>query len=148
MEHADHAADFREADLTIRKFVEDGVETFEAKIDGEAIQWDKGLSYAKHLQTDRLLSAQIPVSDKPDEMLFIIMHQTRRGSEDGFAVRCFEKGRGYDVADTLARYFIRMGWACTRSPLPEGEGEEFNKENHYVHPLRYVSESRSVTCDA
>lgn len=76
MEHADHAADFREADLTIRKFVEDGVETFEAKIDGEAIQWDKGLSYAKHLQTDRLLSAQIPVSDKPDEMLFIIMHQT------------------------------------------------------------------------
>ena len=62
--------------MTIRNFVEDGVETFEAQIDGETIQWDKGLSYAKHLQTERLLSAQIPVSDKPDEMLFIIMHQT------------------------------------------------------------------------
>jgi tryptophan 2,3-dioxygenase len=34
------------------------------------------LSYAKHLQTDVLLASQIPVSDKPDEMLFIIMHQT------------------------------------------------------------------------
>jgi tryptophan 2,3-dioxygenase len=62
--------------MTIRKFIEDGVETFEAQIDGEAIQWDKGLSYARHLQTERLLSSQIPVSDKPDEMLFIIMHQT------------------------------------------------------------------------
>lgn len=62
--------------MTIRKFIEDGVETFEAQIDGETIQWDKGLSYARHLQTQQLLSAQVPVSDKPDEMLFIIMHQT------------------------------------------------------------------------
>lgn len=62
--------------MTIKRFVEDGVESFEAKIDGETIQWDKGLSYARHLQTEMLLSAQVPVSDKPDEMLFIIMHQS------------------------------------------------------------------------
>ena len=62
--------------MTIRNFVEDGVESFEAQIDGETIQWDKGLSYARHLQTEQLLASQIPISDKPDEMLFIIMHQT------------------------------------------------------------------------
>ena len=62
--------------MTIRKFVEGGIETFEAEIDGETIQWDQGLSYARHLRTEQLLSAQVPVSDKPDEMLFIIMHQT------------------------------------------------------------------------
>jgi tryptophan 2,3-dioxygenase len=62
--------------MTIKKFIVDGVETFEAEIDGERIQWDRGLTYAKHLQIDRLLSSQIPVSDKPDEMLFIVMHQT------------------------------------------------------------------------
>ena len=62
--------------MSIRKFVDDGVETFEATIDGETIQWDSGLSYSRHLQTRQLLSAQVPVSDKPDEMLFIIMHQT------------------------------------------------------------------------
>lgn len=62
--------------MSIKRFIEDGVETFEALIDGERIQWDKGLSYARHLQTEQLLSAQVPVSDKPDEMLFIIMHQT------------------------------------------------------------------------
>jgi len=62
--------------VSIRKTIEDGVETFEAEIDGETIQWDRGLSYARHLQTNQLLSSQAPVSDKPDEMLFIIMHQT------------------------------------------------------------------------
>jgi len=62
--------------VTIKKTMEDGVETFEAEIDGETIQWDRGLSYARHIQTDALLQSQIPVSDKPDEMLFIIMHQT------------------------------------------------------------------------
>ena len=62
--------------MTIKKTIQDGVETFEAEIDGEVIQWDRGLSYARHIQTDQLLSSQIPVSDKPDEMLFIIMHQT------------------------------------------------------------------------
>jgi tryptophan 2,3-dioxygenase len=56
--------------------VVDGVETFEAEIDGETIQWDHALTYARHLQTEQLLSSQIPMSDKPDEMLFIIMHQT------------------------------------------------------------------------
>ena len=62
--------------VTIRKTIEDGVETFEAEIDGETIQWDRGLSYARHLQTQQLLTSQVPVSDKPDEMLFIIIHQT------------------------------------------------------------------------
>lgn len=62
--------------MSIKMTMEDGVETFEAEIDGETIQWDRGLSYARHIQTDALLQSQVPVSDKPDEMLFIIMHQT------------------------------------------------------------------------
>ncbi|WP_233998496.1 tryptophan 2,3-dioxygenase [Erythrobacter sp. YT30] len=62
--------------MTIKRTIVDGVETFEADIDGETITWDRGLSYARHLQTEQLLNSQVPVSDKPDEMLFIIMHQT------------------------------------------------------------------------
>ena len=62
--------------MTVRQFDDGGVPTFEAQIDGETIQWDKGLTYARHLQTEMLLSAQVQVSDKPDELLFIIMHQT------------------------------------------------------------------------
>lgn len=52
------------------------LEVFSAQINGETIHWDNGLTYARHIQTESLLSSQIPVSDKPDEMLFIIMHQT------------------------------------------------------------------------
>jgi tryptophan 2,3-dioxygenase len=62
--------------MTIRRSFENGVETFVAEIEGETITWDRGLNYAGHLQTDALLASQRPVSDKPDEMLFIIIHQT------------------------------------------------------------------------
>lgn len=62
--------------MSISKRHEDGIEVFEAEIGGEKIAWDTGLSYARHLQTEQLLAAQVPVSDKPDELLFIVMHQT------------------------------------------------------------------------
>lgn len=43
--------------------------------------------------------------------MLIKMNATRRGSEDGFAVKCFEKGVVYDIADSLAHYFIHHGLA-------------------------------------
>lgn len=51
--------------------------------------------------------------------MHILMLETRRGSEDGFVIRRFYRGAHYDVADTLARAFIREGWAraCPDSPL-------------------------------
>lgn len=41
----------------------------------------------------------------------IKMLQTRRGTEDGFKVRQFEKDGQYDVSDSLGRAFINGGWA-------------------------------------
>ena len=38
------------------------------------------------------------------------MLYTRCGSEDGFVARRFLEGKRYDMADGLARYFIRMHW--------------------------------------
>lgn len=97
------------SDSPIRRTIEDGVETFEAHIDGETIRWDKGLTYSRHIQTEQLLSAQLPVSEKPDEMLFIIMHQTmelwiklmlHEVSEAASALRVHELGK---ASKTLAR---------------------------------------------
>lgn len=62
--------------MKIKKYTENGLESFEAEINGEHIQWDSGLTYSRHLQIPQLLAAQVPVSDKHDEMLFIIMHQS------------------------------------------------------------------------
>ncbi len=43
----------------------------------EGIERDlKGLNYASYLHLDELLSAQRPLSDHPDEMLFIVVHHT------------------------------------------------------------------------
>src|SRR5258705_12245496 len=36
-----------------------------------------GMTYAAYLRLDQLLSAQQPLSDLHDEMLFIIIHQTK-----------------------------------------------------------------------
>src|SRR6476619_2378695 len=36
-----------------------------------------GMTYAEYLQLDQLLSAQRPLSDLHDEMLFIVIHQTK-----------------------------------------------------------------------
>ena len=62
--------------IKVKSYLEDGVETFEADINGEKIQWDKALTYSKHIQTKALLSCQIPVSEEPEELMFIIIHQS------------------------------------------------------------------------
>ena len=46
-------------------------------LSGEKIHWKPsgGLSYGSYLGLDQLLSAQKPLSEHPDEMLFIVIHQ-------------------------------------------------------------------------
>jgi len=44
-------------------------------------------------------------------MTLIRMLQTRKGTEDGFTVRQFEKGKVYDVREGLARSFFVAGYA-------------------------------------
>ena len=46
-------------------------------LDGEDIHWEPegGLSYGRYLDIDTVLSAQHPVTDEHDEMMFIIIHQ-------------------------------------------------------------------------
>lgn len=46
-------------------------------LDGEDIHWEPegGLSYGRYLDIDSVLSAQHPVTDEHDEMMFIIIHQ-------------------------------------------------------------------------
>lgn len=53
----------------------------------------------------------------------IFMLETRRGSEDGHCVRRFEKHGSYDVADMLARAFLRAGWAIE---LPSNPSEKIS----------------------
>jgi tryptophan 2,3-dioxygenase len=113
----------------IRQTREDGTDIFETEIDGETIQWDNGLTYARHLQTAQLLSAQVPVSDKPDEMLFIIMHQTmelwiKLVLHEGRLVldavrsdRLAIAGKGLDRIATIQRHMIQS-WEVLATLTP------------------------------
>jgi tryptophan 2,3-dioxygenase len=44
--------------------------------DGAQMDFDGRMSYGDYLQIDRILGAQRTISDAPDELLFIIQHQT------------------------------------------------------------------------
>lgn len=43
--------------------------------------------------------------------MIIKMKESRRGSEDGFTVKRYHAAGIYDVADSLARDFLRKGYA-------------------------------------
>ncbi|WP_262691085.1 tryptophan 2,3-dioxygenase [Kordiimonas aestuarii] len=42
---------------------------------GEDIHWNQDISYGSYLKLDDLLACQAPLSDKHDEMLFVVIHQ-------------------------------------------------------------------------
>lgn len=49
---------------------------FESASDGAKMDFSKDMSYGDYLGLDPILTAQHPLSDAHDEMLFIIQHQT------------------------------------------------------------------------
>ena len=49
---------------------------FDPKDDGARMDFRKTMSYGDYLQIDKILDAQAPLSQAPDELLFIIQHQT------------------------------------------------------------------------
>ncbi len=68
-----------------------------------------GMTYADYLQLDTLLSAQKPLSDRHDEMLFIIIHQTKELwmremlHELGLAIRLVNEDRFAEAYKAMAR---------------------------------------------
>ena len=46
--------------------------------EGAEMAFDGRMSYGDYLKLDRVLAAQQPISKAPDELLFIIQHQTSR----------------------------------------------------------------------
>jgi tryptophan 2,3-dioxygenase len=49
---------------------------YDPAVEGAQMSFDARMSYGDYLQIDQILSAQAPLSDAHDEMLFIIQHQT------------------------------------------------------------------------
>ncbi|HEY8354701.1 MAG TPA: tryptophan 2,3-dioxygenase family protein, partial [Methylophilaceae bacterium] len=45
--------------------------------DGIQTDFEGRMSYGDYLKLDQLLNAQVPLSEEPDELLFIIIHQVQ-----------------------------------------------------------------------
>ena len=52
------------------------VDPYDPAKDGAEMDFDGRMSYRDYLQIDKILDAQRTISDAPDELLFIIQHQT------------------------------------------------------------------------
>src|ERR1043165_2423588 len=68
-----------------------------------------GITYADYLKLDQLLSAQQPLSDLHDEMLFIVIHQTKELwmkqmlHELKFAIRLVEEDKFAEAYKAMSR---------------------------------------------
>ena len=51
-------------------------EPYDPAIEGAQMAFDGRMSYADYLHLDEILGAQVPLTDAPDELLFIVQHQT------------------------------------------------------------------------
>src|SRR3569623_1378394 len=88
-----------------------------------------GITYSDYLKLDELLGAQKPLSNLHDEMLFIVIHQTKELwmkqllHELRFAVRLVEEGRfaeGYKAMARISRIqaVMTLSWDVLSTLTP------------------------------
>ncbi|KMK67921.1 tryptophan 2,3-dioxygenase [Puniceibacterium sp. IMCC21224] len=96
---------------------------------GAETDFSAQMSYGDYLSLDTLLTAQHPISDAPDELLFIIQHQTSELwmklmlSELNAARRAMANDRMAEVFKTLARVSrimeqLNSAWDVLRTMTP------------------------------
>lgn len=97
--------------------------------EGAKMSFDGDMSYGDYLGLDRILSAQAPLSDAHDELLFIIQHQTSelwmklalhevRSARD--AIRARQLPQAFKMLSRLARIFEQLNgaWDVLRTMTP------------------------------
>ncbi|UYV38214.1 tryptophan 2,3-dioxygenase family protein [Rhodobacteraceae bacterium D3-12] len=103
--------------------------SYNPETDGAKMSYKKDMSYGDYLQIDRILSAQHPISDAHDELLFIIQHQTSELwmrlalHEIGAARTLLQKGafqQAFKMCARVARIFdqLNSAWDVLRTMTP------------------------------
>ncbi|SEQ38047.1 tryptophan 2,3-dioxygenase [Thalassovita taeanensis] len=102
---------------------------FDPATDGAQMSFDGRMSYGDYLGLDAILTAQHPLSDAHDEMLFIIQHQTSELwmrlalHELGIARSTLQKGAlrpAFKMLSRVARIFeqLNSAWDVLRTMTP------------------------------
>ncbi|WP_298610114.1 tryptophan 2,3-dioxygenase [uncultured Thiothrix sp.] len=129
--------------------------------DGAQMSFDGRMSYGDYLQIDTLLNAQQPLTDKHDEMLFIIQHQTselwmRLAVHELTAARqALRDGRlpnAFKMLARVARIFEQLNnaWDVLRTMTPseytqfrEQLGQSSGFQSHQYRQIEYILGNRN-----
>lgn len=129
--------------------------------EGAQMSFDGRMSYGDYLQIDTLLNAQKPLTQKHDEMLFIIQHQTaelwmRLAVHELIAARqALRDGRlpnAFKMLARVARIFEQLNnaWDVLRTMTPseytqfrEQLGQSSGFQSHQYRQIEYILGNRN-----
>ncbi|SFE26704.1 tryptophan 2,3-dioxygenase [Roseivivax sediminis] len=129
--------------------------------DGAQMSFARDMSYGDYLRTDAILTAQAPLSDAHDEMLFIIQHQTSELwmklvlHEIGAARSAICAGAlqpSFKVLSRVARIFdqLNSSWDVLRTMTPsdyttfrESLGRSSGFQSHQYRLIEYALGNRN-----
>ncbi|MFZ1389345.1 MAG: tryptophan 2,3-dioxygenase [Thiolinea sp.] len=129
--------------------------------EGAQMSFDGRMSYGDYLQIDTLLNAQKPLTQKHDEMLFIIQHQTselwmRLAVHELIAARqALRDGRlpnAFKMLARVARIFeqLNSAWDVLRTMTPseytqfrEQLGQSSGFQSHQYRQIEYILGNRN-----
>ncbi len=130
--------------------------------EGAEMAFDGRMSYGDYLHLDRILSAQAPISDAPDEMLFIVQHQTselwmRLAIHELTAARkAIEAGRlpqSFKLLARVSRIFEQLNnaWDVLRTMTPSDYttfrnalGQSSGFQSHQYRMIEFILGNRNA----
>lgn len=134
---------------------------YDPERDGAQMSFGQDMSYGDYLRTDQILSAQKPLSDAHDEMLFIIQHQTSElwmklalheigAARTAIAAGAFQPS--FKVLARVARIFdqLNSAWNVLRTMTPsdyttfrESLGRSSGFQSHQYRLIEYALGNRN-----
>jgi tryptophan 2,3-dioxygenase len=137
-------------------------DAFDPETDGAKMSYKNDMSYGDYLGIDQMLSAQGPLSDAHDEMLFIIQHQTSElwmrlilhelDAARGHVARG-QHAQAFKMLSRVARIFEQLNnaWDVLRTMTPsdyttfrESLGNSSGFQSHQYRLIEYMVGNRNL----
>ncbi|SDY68287.1 tryptophan 2,3-dioxygenase [Citreimonas salinaria] len=136
-------------------------DAYDPGTEGAQMTFDRDMSYGDYLGLDKILSAQAPLSDAHDEMLFIVQHQTSElwmklalhevgAARDALARRDFQPA--FKILSRVARIFeqLNSAWDVLRTMTPsdyttfrEALGKSSGFQSHQYRLIEFALGNRN-----
>jgi tryptophan 2,3-dioxygenase len=139
-----------------------GATPYDPAVEGAEMAFDGRMSYGDYLHLDEVLGAQVPLTDAPDELLFIIQHQTselwmklalRELHSARAAIAADRLQPAFKMLSRLARIFEQLNgaWDVLRTMTPseytefrDRLGQSSGFQSHQYREIEFVLGNRNA----